>query len=181
MKKISIFIGVIIALMCELSIAFINFIPKPLEENGGVLLLKKVIYREMITVNSLLKKFDNVLIENNLGKIDLEYLTVIDDTYYIGLFQDIILFISPLEYNNINEDIVYQTGIIVDEDTVNLELALLYYEYLIKANNEFVFNANELVNLVVEGNLVEENNGLILGAVNDNYEINLFIERKYNS
>lgn len=181
MKKISIILGVIIALLCELLIIFINFIPKPYNEENEVLALEKVIYRKLITPDSLVRKYNKVLKKNNFNEIDLEYLTVIDDTYYIGLYQDIILFITPLEYNDFNNDIVYQTGIIIDSETDNLELAKLYYEYLIESNNEYIFNANELVQLVVNGDLVERNNGLILASIVSDGEINLFIERKYNS
>jgi len=181
MNKTEIFLGVLVALMCEFLIIFVNVIPKESVKVEETFALKKVTYRKMITPNSLVKKYNEILVKNNLKEIDLEFLTVIDDTYYIGLYQDIILFITPLECNDFSDDIVYQTGIIVDEETNNFELAQLYYEYLIESNNEYIFNANELVNLVINGELIENNNGLILGAIVSDGEINLFIERKYNS
>ena len=176
MKKISFILGIMIALMCEGALILINFIPKPLNTNNDSLAMEQVIYSKEITIDSLIKKYDEKLELNNFEKMNLEYLTIIDNTYYIGLFQDVILFITPTDLSNC----VYQTGIIVDEDTNNFDLALLYYQLLIEANNEFIFNSQELVNLVVEGKLVSRNNGLILGYINDNYEINFFIERKYN-
>lgn len=181
MKKLSVVLGIIIALMCEMSILFIKFIPKPLPLTTDVYALEKVIYRPMITINNLINKYKRILVKNDLNEIDLEYLTVIDDTYYVGLYQDIILFITPFEYNSLNNDLVYQTGIIINEETDNFELAIRYYQYLIEANNEFIFNANELVERVIDGDLVKENNGLILASIVNDGEINLFIERKYNS
>ena len=187
MKKGNIIFGVLMTIILELLIITITVNPETFENKmDNTDSLKKVVYRKLITVESLINKFDNILIQNELDEINLDYLSLINQTYYVGLFQDIIFFITPLEDSETSlgdrtNDIVYQTGIIVPENTDNFALALLYYQYLIEANNEFIFDANQLVKLVVEGNLVERNNGLILGGLTDNNEINLFIERKYNS
>lgn len=174
MKKISLVLGILIALMCEISLLFINVIPKPLNIENEILAFEPIIYSKDISLEELIDSFNKILEKNSLEKVDLDYLTVIDNTYYIGLFQDIILFITPNDDNY-----VYQNGIIIDEDTNNFPLALIYYNFLIEANNDFLIDVMDLVDLVLEGELVDDNNGLLLGAISDDNEINLFIERKY--
>ena len=181
MNKLNYFFIFIVILKLLVTFCSVDYDKQIKVDNKEVYTLKKAVYRKLITPESLIKKYNKVLLENNMNEINLEYLTNIDNTYYIGLYQDIILFVTPHECNDIKTDIVYQTGIIIDEETNNLDLAKLYYEYLIQANNEFIFNANELVQMVVDGNLVEKNNGLILASIINDGEINLFIERKYNS
>lgn len=178
MRKSSIFFGVIVALICELSIMFIKLTPKPLPNNGDLMVYSEDIILEDITCNELINKYNNLLKENDLFQIDLNYLTVVDGTYYVGLFQDILLFITPVECEDIASDFVYQAGIILDEDTNNFDLAVSYYKHLITANNEFIGNHEELIDILLKDDAVSKNNGLILGKVIDNNEINLFMERK---
>lgn len=178
MKNWLLFIIDIIILLAGICYRYDYYVAK---SKDSEIVLKSATHRRLISCERLIDKFNNILLQNDLEVVDLEFLTSIDDTYYVGLYQDVILFITPHEHNNLDEDIVYQCGIIFDSDTLNLDLAKKYYQYLIEANNEYIFDAHILVNNVLDGDLIERNNGVILASVENEGEVNLFIERKYNT
>ena len=178
--KILIIIGVFIMLVYELAIFGVICMPKKF--NNNLIAYENTVYSEMITVKELIDSFNKELLNNNKNEINLEYLTVVDNTYYIGLFQDIILFITPINMKNIEEDIVYQMGIIIDNDSFNYDLALLYYRILAIANNEFLFDISYIINEVVTTEkTIDQNNGLLFTKISDSNDINFVIERKYKA
>ena len=182
-ERLLIFIGVLVVLICELALFTITFVPRALAQNNLVMNLEEpIIYREKMKIEQLIGVFQETLAVDNLGTINLDYLTVKNNTYYIGLFQDIIFFVTPLEIDDLKEDIVYQTGIIIDQGSDNYELAISYYQRLVQINNEFIYDVDNLVQEVLESdNYIDKNNGLLLAKISDEYEINFVIERKYES
>lgn len=180
-EKLFIFLGVMFVLIIELSMLTIAFMPKVFAKNSDESnQVERIIYRENISVKNLLNDYQTKFQGANLHLIDLEYLTVLEDTYYIGLFQDVILFITPLEMSgDINNDIVLQTGIIMDKESNNQELGLHYYKEMIEVNNQFIYNINELLDAIDVYEIVDQNNGLLLAKVTNNYESSYVIERKY--
>lgn len=174
MKKLCMIISVATMLMCELAIFIINVIPKSftLEDNFAY---TDVLYSEQLDHETLLENYNNLLDKNNLPSLNLMYLTLVDETYYLGLYQDLILFITSNEAGY-----VCQSGIIYLEDSSNIDIALNYYKYLIEANNN---DKNTLYNdyflkSVMNDNLVFDN-GLNLVAIKSDGEVNLVIERVY--
>lgn len=182
-EKYFIILGVLIALIFELSFLVSAFLPKALakEIESDDILEEIIIYREPIFVNDMYNLLNDMFLQNNLKTINLDYLSIKDETYYVGLYQDIILFISPITLNNTMEDIVYQMGIIYDNESLNYELALSYYECILKVNNEFIYDYDALIKdvLIKENSLVDQNNGLLLSKIVNEYETNLVLERKY--
>ena len=91
-EKVFILIGVLFVLMCEFLMLAYTFAPKVLAADYKV--EEVIVYRDEITVNELIEDLNNNLLDNELYPIDEEFLTIIDNTYYFGLYQDIVLFLS---------------------------------------------------------------------------------------
>lgn len=180
-EKVLIFIGVLLVFSVELCIFTIMFVPSANATNWKLNNIEEpAIYLKPMTVDELITSYQNKLALNELGVINLDYLTVKNDTYYIGLFQDIILFVTPVAMKEVSEDIIYQTGIIIDQGSDNYDLALDYYKCLIAVNNEFIYDVDILIDEIIEesNQTIDKNNGLLLANITDEYEINFVVERK---
>jgi len=182
--SVLIFIGVFFLLYCELCIFGSYFIPSFInQKKENIINNSEIVYLKSISVKEMLNEYQEKLESSSLVNINMEYLTLRDDTYYVGIYQDIILFVTPINLKNIENDVVYQLGIIIDKDSSNYELAKNYYRYLIEVNNEFIYNVEDLVNETLnnDGEIVDQNNGLKLVNIDSEYEINFVIERKISS
>lgn len=180
-EKLFIFFGVVFTLFFEFLFLSLIMIPKTLAKNNEVEEIVPIIYQDKLLVKDLLNKFNEKIKLNNLYEINKEFLTERNGTYYVGLFQDVLLFISPLELNNLDSDIVYQTGIIIGNDSQNFDLALKYFKCLVEVNENHVYYLDLLVEEAInnKGEFIDDNNGLLLAYLEDDFEINFILERKY--
>lgn len=152
-KIITIVCIIIIILAIGVYFAVDYFLDKDLEKQEQEL---QETIDEYGTVNeenvvTLVAKFNTEVMDNGLEyPASDDYFTVENDVYWYALYEDIYLYIEPLQYSGDTEkDIVDMTAINFPKDSENQDMALQFAKHLIKANN------NELTDTEID-ELIEE-------------------------
>lgn len=99
--------------------------------------IEKYGYIEKENVLTLISKFNTEIMDNGLEfPASDDYLTIENNEYWYGLYDDIHCFIIPEKFTgNKEEDIVAMIGIYYPKNSPNKELAQKYVINLLKANN----------------------------------------------
>lgn len=99
--------------------------------------IEKYGYVEKIDVLTLISKFNTEIMDNGLEfPASDNYLTIENDEYWYGLYDDIHCFIVSEKFTGEKEnDIVNIIGIYYPKNSPNEELAMKYVRNLLKANN----------------------------------------------
>lgn len=139
--------------------------------------LDNIVYSDQIYINDFITEFNSKIIDNNLVTLSTNY-TLDNDIYYYNLYEDITLYIKPIEYlEDQNKEIVYEVGIFYPKDTEYENMVIEYFKYLIIVNNSTIGNnlsldlINKADNLSQQNKSLDENNGLIIKiSKNDKYK-----------
>lgn len=123
-------------------------------ENGGL----GSVERE--TVSDLVAKFNTEIMDSGMEyPASEEYLTIDNDQYWYGMYDDIYCVITPEEFTGDQAvDTVDMMIIYIPNDSANEEMALQYVENLIKANNSEITD-EEVTNLLEKAE-TQKANGL---------------------
>ena len=123
-------------------------------ENGGLGSIEKE------TVSDLIAKFNTEIMDSGMEyPASEEYLTIDNDQYWYGMYDDIYCVITPEEFTGDQTvDTVSMMIIYIPNDSANGEMALQYVESLIKANNSEITD-EEVTNLMEEAE-TQKANGL---------------------
>ena len=113
------------------------------------------------TLNILIAKFNTEIMDNGLEyPASDDYLTIQDNNYWYGLYDDIYCYAVPEKYTgNKEKDIVEMIAIYYTKNSSNEELAIEYVRKLIKANNYDLTDneINELINTAKKISTKDEN------------------------
>lgn len=151
-KQIIKVICLIVVVLAIISYFGINYyLKKDLEKAKNELqqTIEKYGYVEKENVLTVISKFNTEIMDNGLEyPASDDYLTIENNEYWYGLFDDIHCFVIPEKFSNNKEaDIVSMTGIYYPKNSQNKDLALKYIKNLIKANNNQLSDT-EISNLV---------------------------------
>ena len=162
-KNIVIIVGVIIVIL-SIGVYFtINyFLNKDLtaeEENQEI--VDTYGYIEEENVANLVAKFNTEVMASSLNyPASPEYLIEEAGVYWYGLYEDINLYIEPLDYTSTQEnDIVDISAINFPKDSKNQEMALQFAKQLVKANNNTLTDL-EINELLKEAKEVSKDKGV---------------------
>lgn len=116
-------------------------------------------YTEIATVADLVAKFNQIVIDQagwELLPVDDETVTVYDGAYWYPLHEDVALVVVPVEYGGDKaKDVVLSMLVYTDKESVNQEMALKYFRYLIQAN-DVELSAEEIEGLMAEAESLRE-------------------------
>lgn len=151
-KQIIKVICLIVVVLAIISYFGINYYLKKDLENAKNELqqtIEKYGYVEKENVLTVISKFNTEIMDSGLEyPASDDYLTIENNEYWYGLFDDIHCFVIPEKFSNNKEaDIVSMTGIYYPKNSQNKDLALKYIKNLIKANNNQLSDT-EISNLV---------------------------------
>lgn len=126
--------------------------------------IEKYGYVEKENVLTVISKFNTEIMDNGLEyPASDDYLTIENNEYWYGLYDDIHCFVIPEKFsNNKEEDIVSMTGIYYPKNSQNKDLALKYIKNLIKANNNQLSDT-EISNLVNKAEKSKNNENIQSG------------------
>lgn len=115
---------------------------------------------ERETVSDLVAKFNTEIMDSGMEyPASEEYLTIDNNQYWYGMYDDIYCVITPKEFTGDQTvDIASMMIIYIPNDSANREMALQYVENLIKANNSEITD-EEVTNLMEEAE-TQKANGL---------------------
>lgn len=126
------------------------FLAKDLEKTQNELnqTVEKYGYVEKESIHNLIAKFNTEIMDDDLQyPASDDYLTVQDNNYWYGLYDDIYCYIVPEKYTGDKEvDVASMIAIYYPKNSKNEELALKYLRSLIKANN--TISDNEIDKLI---------------------------------
>lgn len=126
------------------------FLAKDLEKAQNELnqTVEKYGYVEKESIHNLIAKFNTEIMDDDLQyPASDDYLTVQDNNYWYGLYDDIYCYIVPEKYTGDKEvDVASMIAIYYPKNSKNEELALKYLRSLIKANN--TISDNEIDKLI---------------------------------
>ena len=174
-NRMFLIIGTILLSCVNIVLLYNFFLPRDVVASNNTNYNDRTIYLPKIKAYDTLLKFIDIVNNNEeLYPCDRSFLTKEDDTYYLGIYQDILLFIT------MNDDNIYQMGLILDGDSPNLDIACKYFEIIINLNNEFIFPLDDYIDKIMDNpnKTIDLNNGLLGSYIIDIDEINLVIERK---
>lgn len=147
--KVICLIAVALAIISYFGISY--YLDKDLEKAKNELqeTIEKYGYVEKENVLTVISKFNTEIMDSGLEyPASDDYLTIENNEYWYGLFDDIHCFVIPEKFSNNKEaDIVSMTGIYYPKNSQNKDLALKYIKNLIKANNNQLSDT-EISNLV---------------------------------
>lgn len=147
--KVICLIAVELAIISYFGISY--YLDKDLEKAKNELqeTIEKYGYVEKENVLTVISKFNTEIMDSGLEyPASDDYLTIENNEYWYGLFDDIHCFVIPEKFSNNKEaDIVSMTGIYYPKNSQNKDLALKYIKNLIKANNNQLSDT-EISNLV---------------------------------
>lgn len=182
-KKIITICGIIfVVIVVAICFIIVHFSKQDLKDAEKDLqqTIEKYGYVEEEKVDVTVAKFNTEVMDNELGyPASEEYLTVENETYWYGLYDDISLYIKAKDFtNDKTKDVTEMMGIYYDKNSKNTEMVQKYVKYLIKANNDNLTDA-EIDYLIEEAKKLSANNemannskGISVGLVEaqDHYE-----------
>ncbi len=121
--------------------------------------IEKYGYVEKENIHTLIAKFNTEIMDNGLEyPASDDYLTIQDDTYWYGLYDDVYCYIVPEKFTeDKEEDIASMMSIYYPKNSSNEKLALEYVRHLIKANNSNL-TSTDIDNLIKEAKAISKNN-----------------------
>lgn len=140
------------------------------------------------TVTSSVSNFNTKITDSNLEySLSDEYFSIENNAYYYGLFEDIVLCITPLEFTeNKDSDIVSKLSIYYDKNSNNEDLALKYITDLILSNSNKILTNEEINTFMSDSKNMSEKDkyasngsGLKLYYIEDENRIQYTIVRNY--
>jgi len=109
---------------------------------------------DKITTDILVSNFNQNLVENNIEYPASEESLIKDNgVYWYTLYEDIDLYFYVENYTeDKSKDIVIESGLFYDKDSVNYNLVKKYLYYLLKANNSelTIDEINEMIEKAIE-------------------------------
>jgi len=182
-KKIIIICSIIfVVLVVAICFAIAHFSEQDLKDAEKDLqqTIDKYGYVEEEKVDVLVVKFNTEIMDNGLEyPASEEYLTVENETYWYGLYDDISLYIKTTNFSNNKEtDVTDMMAIYYDKNSKNAEMAQKYVKYLIKANNDNLTDTDidylieEAQNLSSKNEMANNGKGISVGLAEaqDHYE-----------
>ncbi len=164
-NKMIIIMGVVIILLIGGYFVLTYLFSKDLEEQNDEYqeTLDQYGYVEEENVTNLVAKFNTEVMDRGVNyPASEDYFTTADadNTYWYGLYDDIYLYIEPLEYtSNRDKDIVDIMAINFPKESENQEMALGFAKCLIKANNDKL-TEEEIDSLLAEAEEVSKDKGV---------------------
>lgn len=110
---------------------------------------------EKENISTLIAKFNTEIMDSGINyPASEDYLTVENEEYWYGLYEDIYCYIVPEKFTGNKEtDIVSIMAIYYPTNTNNKEMAINYIKKLIKINNEDI-TEEEIDNLLEEAQFI---------------------------
>ena len=151
-KQIIKVICLIVVVLAIVSYFGINYyLDKDLEKTKNELqeTIEKYGYVEKENVLTIISKFNTEIMDSGLDyPASDDYLTIENNEYWYGLYDDIHCFVIPEKFTGDKEkDIVAMIGIYYPKNSQNKDLALKYVKNLFKVNNDKL-SYNEISSLV---------------------------------
>ncbi len=151
-KQIIKVICLIVVVLAIVSYFGINYyLDKDLEKTKNELqeTIEKYGYVEKENVLTIISKFNTEIMDSGLDyPASDDYLTIENNEYWYGLYDDIHCFVIPEKFTGDKEkDIVAMIGIYYPKNSQNKDLALKYVKNLVKVNNDKLSD-NEISSLV---------------------------------
>lgn len=146
-------------------------------------------YVDTEKVATVVRKFNQIIIDRanwELLPVDEEMMVVHDEAYWFSLDDDLALVIVPVAFSGkIEEDEARVVLIYTDQDAVKREKALVYYPYLIQANDESLLEGEiaelmaEAENLHERGEMANRGKGIFVAINESEDHIEYQVVRNY--